>query len=112
MRVPIPEPSSPSLTPFAPPRLFGGHFDDFACAAGGTKCYIGALGTSCCTPYACVARSSLDLVVVVAWMEAARTRRRIGGLRASLVDRRVAAAEPADDRASVFTAGADDTPGS
>jgi hypothetical protein len=49
---------------------------------------------------------------VVAWMEAARTRRRIGGLRASLVDRRVAAAEPADDRASVFTAGADDTPGS
>ena len=46
MRVPIPEPSSPSLTPFAPPRLFGGHFDDFPCAAGGTKCYIGALGTS------------------------------------------------------------------
>lgn len=46
-------------------------------------------------------------------MEAARTRRRIGGLRASLVDdRRVAAAEPADDRASVFAAGADDTPGS
>eukprot|EP01043_Picozoa_sp_COSAG02_P058521 COSAG02_NODE_7297_length_3079_cov_153.433221_6_plen_49_part_01 len=49
---------------------------------------------------------------MVAWMEAARTRRRIGGMRASLVDRRVAAAEPADDRASVFTPGADDTPGS
>eukprot|EP01043_Picozoa_sp_COSAG02_P011772 COSAG02_NODE_439_length_22308_cov_18.013508_18_plen_260_part_00 len=48
MRVPDPEPSSPSLTPFAsPPRLFGGHFGNFACAAGGTKCYIGVLGTSC-----------------------------------------------------------------
>jgi hypothetical protein len=32
----ITEPSSPSLTPFAPPRLFGGHFDDFACQADGT----------------------------------------------------------------------------
>eukprot|EP01046_Picozoa_sp_COSAG06_P010479 COSAG06_NODE_573_length_14086_cov_30.835633_6_plen_190_part_00 len=41
MRVPNPEPSSPSCTPPAPPRrLFGGHFGHFACAAGGTKCYI------------------------------------------------------------------------
>ena len=49
MRVPISEPSSPSCTPSAPPRLNGGHFGHFACAAGGTKCYIGVLGTSCGT---------------------------------------------------------------
>ena len=46
MRVPNPEPSSPSLTPLAPPRLFGAHFDDFACQADGTRFDIGVLGTS------------------------------------------------------------------
>ena len=47
MRVPNLEPSSPSLTPFAPPVLFGGHFDDFACQPNGIRFDIGVLGTSC-----------------------------------------------------------------
>ena len=35
------------LTPLAPPRLFGGHFDDFACQADGCMLDIGVMAPSC-----------------------------------------------------------------